>query len=48
MAGSARKLLKTNWLPERYAETELRIEKTGENTFSRVLTREGVSKVRLI
>ena len=29
------------WLPKRYAETELRLEKTGDRTFSRVLTREG-------
>src|ERR1017187_934136 len=28
------------WLPKRYAETELRMEKTGESTFSRVLTKE--------
>jgi hypothetical protein len=34
------------WLPEGYAETELRMEKTGESTFSRVLTREGVSEMR--
>ena len=35
------------WLPKRYAETELRMEKTGERTFSRVLTREEVSDLRL-
>ena len=29
------------WLPKGYAETELRMEKTGERTSPRVLTRRG-------
>jgi hypothetical protein len=35
------------WLPKGNAETKLRMEKLGESTFSRMLTREGVSEVRL-
>ena len=34
------------WLPEGSTETELRMEKTGESTFSGVLTGEGVSDLR--
>ena len=44
--GGRRKLLKTHWLPERNANTNSRMEKLVESTFSRALTREGISDLR--